>query len=125
VCLVPLRGTWGWGLLAAVWGIALVGIAMRIAWRTAPPWLAIVLYLLMGWMSVSALGPLTKALPAEALRWLFAGGVVYTIGAAVFASKRPRLWPGVFSSHELWHCFVLGGTACHFVMMVRFVAPIS
>jgi hemolysin III len=123
ICLGPLRGPWGWSMLGVVWGIALVGIVLRIAWRSAPVWLPVVLYLVMGWISVVAVGPLGSSLPAAALAWLFAGGVVYTVGAAVFALQRPRLWPGVFSSHELWHCFVLGGSGCHFVMMLWFVAP--
>ena len=55
--------------------------------------------------------------------WLFAGGIVYTVGAVIFALERPRLWPGVFGAHDLWHLFVLGGSACHFVVMLRFVAP--
>jgi hemolysin III len=123
LCLVPLRGVWGWSLLAVVWGLAAVGIALRIAWQRAPVWLPVALYLMMGWLSVVALRPLGAALPGEALRWLFAGGIVYTVGAAIFALQRPRLWPGRFSSHELWHVFVLGGSACHFVLMLRFVAP--
>lgn len=123
LCLVPLRGPWGWSLLGVVWGIALVGITLRIAWRSAPEWIAVVLYLLMGWLCTAVLRPLGQALPPAGLAWLFAGGIVYTVGAAIFAAQRPRLWPGRFSSHELWHCFVLGGSACHFVLMLCFVAP--
>jgi hemolysin III len=123
LCLVPLRGPWGWSLLGVVWGIAAVGIALRIAWKEEPEWVPVVLYLVMGWLCLAALRPLAAALPAAALHWLFAGGLVYTVGAVVFASQRPRLWPGRFSSHELWHLFVLGGSACHFVVMLRFIAP--
>lgn len=125
VCLVTLRGPWGWGLLAAAWAIALVGITLRLAWRSAPVWLPIVLYLVMGWMSVVALKPLGAALPAPGMGWLFGGGIIYTVGAVVFAAKRPRLWPGLFGSHELWHVHVLAGSACHYVMMLLFVAPTS
>jgi hemolysin III len=122
VCLVPLRAAGGGTLLAVVWAIAAVGIALRVGWRSAPPWLPIAIYLVMGWMCVVALKPLSGALPSQALWWLFAGGAVYTVGAVVHATKWPRLWPGVFSSHELWHVFVLGGSACHFVLMLQFVA---
>ncbi|MCC2671648.1 MAG: channel protein hemolysin family [Armatimonadetes bacterium] len=124
ICLVPLRGVWGWTLLAVVWTIALVGMGLRVGWRKSPHWVPIALYLIMGWMSVSAVGPLCRSLPPEAIQWLFAGGLVYTIGCVVFALKRPRLWPGVFSSHELWHVFVLGGSTCHFVLMLRFVSAL-
>jgi hemolysin III len=124
ICLVPLRGAWGWSLLGVVWGIALLGIIIRIGWRSAPRWVPFAFYLLMGWLSVLAIKPLGDALPVQALLWLFAGGIVYTIGAALLASERPRLWPGKFSFHELWHVFVLGGSACHFVVMCAFVAPL-
>lgn len=124
LCLVPLRGPWGWSLLGVVWAIAATGIAMRVAWKKQPHWLPVVLYLVMGWLSVIVLRPLGSALPSAAMAWLFAGGMTYTVGAAVFALERPRLWPGVFSSHELWHVFVLGGSACHFVLMSCFVVPV-
>jgi hemolysin III len=124
ICLVPLRGGWGWSLFGVVWGLALFGTIVELAWRRAPIWLGLVLYLVMGWLAVIALGPLHRALPGPALGWLVAGGLVYTAGSIVFALERPRLWPGVFSAHELWHLFVLGGSACHFVLMVRFVAPL-
>jgi hemolysin III len=122
ICLVPLRGAWGWSILGVVWGLALFGIAIEIGWRQAPRWLGLVLYLLMGWLAVIAMGPLTQTLPPAAVAWLVAGGLVYTAGAVVFALERPRLWPGVFGSHDLWHLFVMGGSACHFVMML-FVVP--
>jgi hemolysin III len=123
VCLIPLRGGWGWSLLGVEWSLALFGSLVEIAWRSAPRWLGLVLYLVMGWLAVFAMGPLTKSLPAAALGWLVAGGIVYSIGAMVYAIERPRLWPGTFGSHDLWHIFVLGGSACHFVLMLLFVAP--
>jgi hemolysin III len=123
LCLVPLRGPVGWSLLAVIWGIALVGSALRIGWRAAPPWLPVVLYLVMGWLCVPVYRPLVYALPAPALGWLIAGGLIYTLGTVVFATERPRLWPGSFGAHELWHVFVLAGSACHFVLMLCFVAP--
>lgn len=123
LCLVSLRGQWGWALLGVIWSIALVGAVMRIAWRRAPAWLPIVIYLLMGWLAVAAYQPLARALPVAAVSWLFGGGILYTVGTVVLATQRPRLWPGTFSSHELWHLFVLAGSACHFVVMLRFVAP--
>jgi hemolysin III len=123
ICLVPLRGGWGWSLFGVVWGLALFGSVCEIAWRRAPRWLGLALYLTMGWMAVIALGPLMQALSSAGLLWLLAGGLIYSMGAVVYAIERPRLWPGVFGSHDLWHLFVLGGSACHFVLMLRFVAP--
>ena len=123
ICLVPLRGGWGWSLFGVVWGLALFGILAELCWRSAPYWLSLLLYLIMGWLVLIALGPLSRILPGAAIGWLVAGGVVYTIGAVVFALERPRIWPGIFGAHDLWHVFVLGGSACHFVLMLRFVAP--
>jgi hemolysin III len=122
ICVVALRGPWGWGLLAAVWSIAALGIAA--VFRRAPSHRTRVLtYVAMAWLCVIATGPLVRALPPAALAWLVAGGVVYTSGAAVFFTDRPHLWPGRFAAHDLWHCMVLAGSACHFVAIVRYIAP--
>ncbi len=123
LCLVPLRGPWGYGLLGTVWAIALVGILLRVGWRRAPGWLPFALYLLMGWLCVVALAPLGGLLSPEGLAWLFAGGMAYTVGALILILDRPCFRPGVFGAHELWHCFVLAGSACHFVLMLRVVVP--
>lgn len=122
VCLLALGGAWGWGLLVAQWTLALTGIICRVRWPTAPDWLRVVLYVLMGWMVLVALAPLRAALSPAGVAWLVAGGIVYSIGTLIFALDKPHLWPGRFSAHDLWHLFVLGGSACHFVVMTRFVA---
>jgi hemolysin III len=124
LCLVPLRGAWGWSLLSLVWGLALFGGLCEIVWRGAPKWITTGLYLVMGWLAVLAWGPLTRTLTGAGLQWLIAGGITYTVGAVIWLTGQPRLWPGAFGAHELWHLFVLGGSACHFVLMVRFVAPL-
>ena len=123
VCLITLRGPLGWSLFGVEWGLALVGILATLLWRTAPDWFRVVLYLLMGWLITVALGPLRAALPVTAFWGIIAGGVTYSLGTVIFALDRPHLWPGRFSAHDLWHLFVLGGSACHFVTMARFIAP--
>jgi hemolysin III len=121
VCIVTLRGPWGWALLAAVWSIAGLGIAVVFG-RAPTPRVRVVAYVAMGWLCVFATGPLVRAMPPGGILWLLAGGVVYTAGAVVFFTDRPHLWPGRFAAHDLWHCMVLAGSACHFVTIVRFVA---
>lgn len=123
VCLVTLRGMWGSALLAIVWSLAAVGIASTWCWKSAPDWWRVLLYVLMGWMVVLAMPSLRAAMAPGGVAWLVAGGVVYSIGTVIFALDRPHLWPGRFSAHDLWHLFVLGGSACHFVVMASFVAP--
>ena len=123
VTLQEASATLGWTLFAVAWGFALLGVVFKVFWLSAPRWVSTGLYLLMGWLAVVALGPLVSALPASGVAWLVAGGLVYSIGAIVYATKRPDPVPGVFGYHELWHLFVLGGSACHFVLIARYVLP--
>jgi hemolysin III len=125
ICLVALRGGWRWSLFGVVWGLALLGSLCEILWRTAQCWFGLGLYVVMGWLAILAPGPLLQTLTGEGFAWLLAGGISYTVGAVILAIDRPRLWPGVFGSHDLWHLFVLGGSACQFVVMLRFVSPLT
>lgn len=122
LCLGPLWGPWGWGLLAAEWALAAAGVASVLLMKEPAGWIRVALYVLMGWLVVIAAGPLFRALPTAALIWLVAGGVVYSLGAVVFALDRPHLWPGRFTAHDLWHVMVLAGSACHFICIAWFVA---
>ena len=74
---------------------------------------------------MAALPALARALPAEGLVWILIGGLVYSAGAVVYATRRPDFFPGVFGHHELWHLFVIAGSACHFWAMARYVAPLG
>jgi len=120
LCLVSLRGPWGWGLLAAVWATAAYGIAGLFG-KSPARTRRVVTYVVMGWLAVAASGAIVRALPLDAILWLLAGGIIYTLGAVVFVTGRPRLFPGRFVAHDLWHCMVLAGSACHFVVMLFFV----
>jgi hemolysin III len=122
ICLVPLRGPWGWALLAGVWSLAAIGISSVWLWRSRRTWMRVTIYLCMGWLAVLALGQFLRIFPAFALAWLIAGGVVYSVGAVIFITDRPHLWPGRFMAHDLWHVLVLLGSACHFIVMLDFVA---
>jgi hemolysin III len=75
----------------------------------------------MGWLVVIALKPLIQALPASGIKWLVIGGVIYSIGGAIYTIKRPDLHPK-FGYHELWHTLVLLGAACHFIAILFYVA---
>lgn len=114
LCLVPLRGAWGWSLFGTIWGIAVAGVFLKVFFMAAPRWISTLIYLLMGWLCVIAIYPLVNALEPAALFWLAAGGVFYSVGALVYAMKRPDPLPGVFGFHEIWHCFVIMGSASHF-----------
>ncbi len=124
VCLVVLGGMVGYGLLAIVWGIALVGILFKLCWVTCPKWLSSSLYIAMGWVCVLAFTQIINALPAAAFGWLLAGGIIYTIGGVIYALKLPifNSKHRYFGSHEIFHIFVMVGSACHFIMMFNYVA---
>ena len=125
VCLIPLRGSWGWSLLISIWGIAVTGIILKLLWFNAPRWLSTLFYVIMGWLIVIAFVPLVRAMPTGAILWLVAGGLFYTVGAIIYGTKWPRLKSKVFGFHEVFHIFVLYGSLCHFWMMFRYVLYIK
>jgi len=121
VCLIPLRGGWGWSILISIWGIAMAGIILKLLWFNAPRWLYTLFYLIMGWLIVIAFVPLLRTMPPAAILWLVAGGLLYTVGAIIYGTKWPRLKSKVFGFHEVFHMFVLYGSFCHFWMMYKYV----
>jgi len=123
LCLAKLRGAWGWSLFGVVWGLAVIGITLKLAWRGMPPWCDMMMYLMMGWLAILGIGPLSHSLGEAGLRWLVAGGVLYSVGSIFYISDRPRLWPGRFGAHEIWHLFVLAGSAAHFMVMLTLLQP--
>jgi len=123
ICLVVLRGGWGWSLFGVNWALALTGIVLKLVFRQSAKWLIalfFIFYILMGWLLVIAWVPLTKAMPPAGLFWLISGGIFYTVGAGVFNLKHINFHPW-FGTHELWHLFVLAGSFCHWWMMYNFV----
>lgn len=118
LCLVALRGGWGWSLFGVVWGLAVGGILLDIlTQQRLPHWLQGALYLAMGWVFLVAVGPLVRALTLSQLLWLAVGGLIYTAGAVVCV-RHPQPRPGRFHFHDLWHVLVLAASACHYVLMV-------
>ncbi len=121
ICLIPLRGPWGWSIFGVIWGLALAGIGLKVFWLHAPRWLSTAVYLAMGWLMLVGFYPLVQRLPVSALIWLASGGVIYSLGAVIYAIKWPDPWPGFFGFHEIFHLFVIGGSFCHFVVMYWYV----
>jgi hemolysin III len=124
VCVLALEGGWRAGLLGLIWTLALCGVALKLLWMEAPRWLSVGVYLAMGWLAVIAASAIFRAIPYGGIAWILGGGLVYSAGALIYALKRPNLVPGVFGFHELWHLFVLAGSACHFWAMLRYIALI-
>lgn len=121
VCLLVLSGTVRWVVLGTVWAGALGGVALSVAWITAPRVLASACYVALGWVAVIASPQLTAALPLLPLLLIAGGGVLYTVGAGVFALQRPNPWPSVFGFHEIFHAFVVLAATAHFVALAGWV----
>jgi hemolysin III len=115
--LGPLRGGWGWSLFGIVWALAVLGIVLKSVFGIRLAVLSTVVYIVMGWLVVIAIGPLVAGVPAAGLHWLLAGGVLYTLGVAFFAwDQRVRY------SHAVWHLFVLAGSVAHFWAVAQSIA---
>lgn len=106
-------------ILSLQWALALVGVIVSATRDKTPTLLRLTLYLVMGWMALALINTLYRSTDLVTVLWLLAGGVAYTVGAIIYATRKPTLWPGKFASHELWHLFVIAGTACHFAVMFR------
>ncbi|HEV2028357.1 MAG TPA: hemolysin III family protein [Candidatus Dormibacteraeota bacterium] len=118
-----LDGWWRVGVLVAVWLCALAGVAGAAPFLRIPRQLLASLYLAMGWVAVVALVPLTAALGWVAAVLIAFGGLQYSLGAAAYAFKRPRLWPRVFGYHELFHLAVISASVTFYAIVVHYAVP--
>ncbi len=125
ICLVPLRGIWGWTIFGIVWGIAVAGIFIKIFFINMSQWISTGIYLLMGWLCMIAIVPLVKSVQPGCMTWLVAGGIFYSVGAIIYGLEPPDAKPGILGFHEVWHFFVLAGSACHFWVMFRYIMYLS
>ena len=83
------------------------------------------MYVAMSWLALVGAVEIVRVLPVAAIMWLLVGGVIYSLGAVVFIKDRPHLWPSRFAAHDLWHCMVLAGSACHYMVMLKYVVPVT
>jgi hemolysin III len=125
VALLVMHGTLRWAILLAVWAGALGGVILSVAWITAPRVLSALCYLALGWVSLFALPQMIDALSIAPLVLLAAGGLLYSLGAVVYATKRPDPWPETFGFHEVFHALVILAAAVQFVALAGWVFPSS
>jgi len=123
ICLHFFHGFWKWGMVGIIWGMAVAGVAIKVFMINAPRLLSTGIYLLMGWLALTAIKEILTAMPVHALIWLLSGGIFFTLGAVVYIARKPDFFPEVFGFHEVWHIFVILGCLCHFVVIAVFVAP--
>ena len=124
ICLNMLTGFWKFGLLGIIWGLALVGIGVKIFFIRAPRWFTAAVYVMMGWLSILGVKELIARLPGGALGWLLAGGIIYTLGAVIYSTKLFNFVPNRFGFHEIWHIFVIMGAMAHYILIAVYIAPL-
>jgi hemolysin III len=112
--LLVLAPALGWTTFGVVWGGALAGVAISLLWIDAPRWLTAVLYVALGWVSVVIMPQLWVRAGVLAVALLATGGILYTVGAVVYALRRPDPVPRVFGYHEVFHVLVIAAAAAHF-----------
>ena len=121
--LLVLEGTLQITVLVCVWFGAAAGIALTLFWIEAPRWLVAGSYLLVGWMGVIGVPQFIDRLPLAPLILLATGGILYSVGAIIYAARRPDPWPRVFGFHEVFHTLVVLAALAHFVAMAGWVVP--
>jgi hemolysin III len=123
VALLLLEGTARWAVLGSVWAGALGGVALSVAWVTAPRALFALSYVALGWVMVIAFPELVAQLDLVPVLLFAAGGLLYSAGAVIYATRRPDPWPHTFGFHEIFHALVIAAAVIHFVAMAGWVIP--
>jgi hemolysin III len=118
VCVLVIDGTL---LLVIVWAGALAGVTFSLVWIDAPRWLQAVLYVGLGWVGVAATPQMLDRLGAAPVILFGVGGVLYTVGAVIYARRSPNPWPATFGFHEIFHAFVIAAAVCHFIAIAGWV----
>ncbi|WNR42202.1 PAQR family membrane homeostasis protein TrhA [Paenibacillus roseipurpureus] len=113
--LVTLRGVLGWTFFGVIWGLALIGIVLKLFFVKRFILASTICYIVMGWLIVIAFKPLYTQLPFSGIVWLGGGGLLYTLGSIFY------VWRRVPYHHAIWHLFVLAGSACHFICIFGYV----
>ena len=119
--LLALSGVWRWTVLPIVWGGALAAILLKLAWVDGPQWLSAAIGIGLGWVGIVALPQLWEHAGAPGVALLLVGGMLYTLGAVVYAFRRPDPLPAVFGYHELFHALVIAAAACQYAAVASFV----
>lgn len=120
-CLISLNGVTGWTLFAIISMAALCGILFKMIWFKSPRWLSTSIYIIMGWMVIFVVSPLSSVLSPGGIFWLVAGGVMYTIGGVIYALKPDFLRSKYLGFHEIFHIFIMLGSLAHFLSVYIYV----
>ncbi len=126
ICVTILKGPVGYSMLAIIWIMAIIGMSISFFVSNPKKWVSAIIYIVMGWTCIIAIKPIYQVLSTQGFIWLLLGGVFYTVGGIIYALKLPifnKLHPN-FGNHEIFHIFVLIGSACHIIFMEVSIVPI-
>ncbi len=114
-CVLGLDSPTRWWVLAVVWGGALAGVILKVSWPAAPRWLGVSLYILLGWVVIAAAPQLISHCGWLVIILLFIGGVLYSVGGILYATRWPDPWPTVFGHHEFFHACTAVAAIAHYI----------
>ena len=118
-----LGGAWRWTMLTAVWSLAAIGVVLKIFFVNAPRAVSTAFYISLGWIALVPFAMLVKTIPLGGIIMMVAGGVVYTAGALIYATKCFNFFPNRFGFHEIFLLFIVAGSATHYMMIVLYIMP--
>ncbi len=121
--LLVLDGAWQLVVLAIVWTGTACAVLLNIVWTDVPKWLSATLGIALGWVAVVAVPQFAPRIGLGGLALVVAGGLAYTVGAIIFATRRPNPFPATFGYHEVFHVFVIAAVACHYAAVAFYVVP--
>lgn len=116
--LTFLRGPLGWTLFGLEWGFALFGIFFKLMFGHKADGISTLGYIIMGWLIVIATIPIIEGFPRTGIMWLVLGGLAYTLGVPFYFLDERRKY-----FHAIWHVFVMAGSVCHFILVLRYLIP--
>lgn len=117
VSYIYLDVYWRWSIIGVQWLLVIMGLIFKLVYIRGPRWLTTLIYVLMGWMMLIPLGQLLATMPLNSIILVFAGGVAYTLGALIYAIKKPNPFPGVFGFHEIFHFLIIAGAVLHYIVV--------
>lgn len=125
VAAIVLDSPWNWIVLSMVWGITIGGVVQKGLFPKVPGWISVMMSTILGWLGVFFFWPMIQRLGWLPVGFVLTGGVLYTVGMVFLVTNRPRLWPRVFSYHEVFHIMVVSATSLHFLVIWRYVVPLG
>ena len=120
-----LEGAWRWAMLISVWSLAMLGMTLKIWFIHAPRYVSAGFYVSLGWIALVPFLQLIKHLPLGAIILMAVGGVIYTMGAVIYATKIFDFFPKRFGFHEIFHLFIAAGSIVHFIMILIYIVPMK